>query len=271
VILRIIINFAVLSFLVLFGQVFANGGALLPSSQQKTHHFFITLGTGYSKSKTTDLKVDTSFWDPAIQGYNDDMGSSELYTVGAGVQVNNFLTIALDATRRPDYQYSKFQTPSGPQPVGFIGTKTRKFDFDNTSIMLNALVYGAGFPHHRLDWSTQNVLIQPFVGVGIGVAYNTVSDFHSVSDSTVQGAKQVFSVANSHTISQFAWQLLAGLNMTLHKRFLVDMGYRYFDGGNFESNNYVYQVQGLNSGLVVPPWKGKFRTNEAFVNFSYLI
>ncbi len=247
----------------------ANGGTIpIPGHPIQ---FFLNAGTGYSWSNKADVEANQTFWDPASQGYNADLSGSEFYSAGFGFLIDKFLSLGVNVTRRPSYKYSKFQTPppGSAQPTGFIGTKTRKFDFANTSIMFNALIY-TGALYHALIWHLTNLMsLQPFFGAGIGVAYNTVNNFHSVTAATTNGFQNVNSIGNKVTQTSLAWQALVGLHFIVTHHIAFDAGYRYFDGGNFTGPKYIYQVAGVANGLVVPAWKGHFTANEAFVHFIY--
>lgn len=247
------------------GLAYANGGTYVTPAQ---HPFFIFLGGGYSFSRDTGIKnPNPNLWASASQGYNSDLGDSEFYSGGLGFVLNQLLSISLEVTRRPSYEYSKFQTSPTLVPGG-LGPRTREFKFDNTSIMLDALFYGAGFPHHPLVWDiSKSVSLQPFVGIGAGISYNTVSDFHTVLANT----NQVVSVGNENTESAFSWQLEAGADFKIQQHSRIDIGYRYFDGGNFTGPNYIYALNNDPAGsTTVPAWKGDFRAHEAFINFYYI-
>ncbi len=239
---------------------------------QEPSLLFLTVGFGYSWSEDANVKANPSFWDPAKQGYNSDLDSSEVYSAGLGMRVSPLLALAVDVSRRPSFKYEKFQSPAGPQPVGFIGEKTRFFDLTNTSVMFNVMLFGRGIYHQLLLSLGHHITVEPVIGGGIGVAYNTVENFHSVTATQTGGFNNVNSIGDDRTITSFAWQLMAGLHVAIGQRASVDLGYRYFDGGDFEGPNYVHSVSGVtSSGLSVPPWKGNLCSNEAFINFNYLV
>lgn len=232
---------------------------------------FVLLGPGYSFSQNADISVQ-SVWDPAIQGYNATLGNSMLYTAGMGYRFTPLFDVDVEITRRPSYSYSKFQTPvAGATSPGPIGINTRKFDFDNTTGMVNLILNGAG-ANIFANISPQTIL-QPFVGIGIGISYNTVSDFHSVLSTTpVAGSSNVASIMNPQTVTAFAWQAIVGLQLVHAQTWGIDLGYRYLDGGRFESNNYLTSVpSGFTQPITTAPWTGKFVANEVFLNLRYFL
>lgn len=264
---------SVLSFCLL--SITARASEVLPDSKACVDDklpVFLILGTGAAFSNNANISANNSVWDTAEQGYNARLGNSEFYTAGIGVSFTPLVAASLEATRRPSFSYSKYQTPpdSASSTPGFLGDKTRYFDLANTSVMANLLLNGQG-----LDWTlapTNNISISPFVGLGAGVSYNEVSNFHSVlpiTNSSTTGST-VASVMSSNTTSAFAWQAMLGVDMRYKQKFGVEIGYRYFDGGVFHTNNYI---QADNTALAgeVPPWKGRLTTNEAFLNLKYYI
>lgn len=234
--------------------------------------FFVLLGIGGSYSMRTSIATNPSQWDPAIQGYTNDLGSSVLYTAGLGYNLSSLFTTDIEVTARPSYSYMQYQVPgAGASTPGFAGTKTREFDLLNTSIMANLYINGKAvklFTHMG-----SKTILQPIVGLGLGIAYNTVSDFHSVqASSSVAGSNDVTSIMNSNTKSAFAWQAFLGAEAVYADTWALDLGYRYFNGGHFESNNYLTNVpSGLTSQLTVSPWSGTLRANEWFINLKYFI
>jgi len=67
----------------------------------------------------------------------------------------------------------------------------------------------------------------PFVGAGIGAAYNTLSDFSDVNPS-VAG----FGVGRNPSEWHFAWALYAGVSYDVTRNFKIDLTYRYLNYGS---------------------------------------
>lgn len=238
-----------------------------------SRHFFLNMGTGYSFSREANIQVPQlgTFWDTAVQGYNANLGNAALYSAGAGYQFSNLIAVDVEATHRQQFNYHKFQTPtSGTSDGVSLGTKTRYFDLANTSVMANAYFFGSG-----LNWFIPvscTVIMQPFIGGGIGVAYNTLSNFHSVLSTTTSGSNNIASIMNPKTFSAFAWQAMIGLELVGSNTWGFDLGYRYFDGGEFKTNNYLTDPA-VNPPLPptsAPPWSGTLTSNEVFLNFKYM-
>jgi len=130
--------------------------------------------------------------------------------------------------------------------------------------MFNGTIDGQGLSDH-LSWRTgEHGSIQPFVGAGIGVSYNTVSNFHTVLTAN----EEITAKMLDKTQASLAYQFNAGLEWTC-QRLSIDLGYRYFNGGDFRSNNYIDRVSGTTgltlAPITVPPWTSSLATNELFV------
>lgn len=252
--------------------------AASPSVLANEHHccqdepLSLIFGTGISFSEKTRLSVNTNFWDPANEGYNARLRESELYTAGLGYRFTPLLGGSLEVNHRPSYRYSKFQTPGLGATPGPLGTKTRKFRLSNTNIMANVTLNGSGM---GLFTNLGSCKIQPFVGAGLGIAYNRVFDFHSVLATSAAGFNNVASIMNEKVTKSLAWQLMLGAELALTQKFDLDIGYRYLDSGRFKSNNYITDIPGGAGGGVstrptgAPPWKGKLRAHEIFLNLKY--
>lgn len=233
---------------------------------------FITVGGGYSWSTKSHIKADSLFWDPAPQGYNRSLDQSEFYTFGLGYHCKSLLSFVLEVDYRPNYRYSKFQTSTATTTVAFIGTKTRKFRLSNLTFTANVFLNKSG---NCYNWDCGSCFnIAPFIGGGIGVAYNTLYDFHSVLPLQAgQTVQEVRSIMNYRQKTAFAGQVMVGITSKINERMSIDLGYRWFYGGRFESNNYITNANPAVPTDVpphlTPPWKGSLAANELYVCLNY--
>ncbi|WP_166802534.1 outer membrane protein, partial [Microvirga pakistanensis] len=66
----------------------------------------------------------------------------------------------------------------------------------------------------------------PYIGAGIGLARNTLSDdVRTIHDATT-GIETVERIAGGKDFS-LAWALMAGVGYQLSSNFTLDLGYRY--------------------------------------------
>jgi hypothetical protein len=244
--------------------------------------FFLTAGAGGSFSRWTPICVDFRQFTPAVEGYGSCLGRSEFYTAGFGYQFTPLISTTCEVTYRPGFCYRKFQTPA-TEAFSFLGagTRTRHFEVSNTSITGNAYFYGGGiadeFVFYFLD---DRCTLQPYIGAGVGVSYNTVYNFYTVLEDaanivTVNGLnlKRAASVELPNTHVSWAGQAVAALELA-HSNFTFSCGYRYFNGGKFKSNNYLTSRNSAgdasHAGTAIP-WVGHLRTNEFFASLRVFL
>jgi opacity protein-like surface antigen len=256
---------AMLGFTVLSsGVVFA--GTMGPIEQDVfKQSAYIKLGSGGSYSMNSNISPNSAYWDVSPQGYDGNIGSTAIYSAAFGYNYSKLISADIEYIYRPSYTYSKYQTSTNASSVNFSGNKTRYFDLQSNSLMANLYLHGQGVSDKmKLDVS-RGFSIEPFVGAGIGVAFNTMSNFHSVSVVTPTGASgPVVSMLADNLRTSFAWQLSAGINLYNDTNFNLGAGYRYYNAGTMSSNNYWTDWQ-----LVAEPWKTKMQANEFFVTLAY--
>lgn len=94
--------------------------------------------------------------------------------------------------------------------------------------------------------------LTPFVGVGIGVARNTVSGLTTLSSSTINSYSATAPYALTGTLKDhttghaadrtrynFAWSLTAGLAYAVSDRLSLEMAYRYMDLGKNAASSVI--------------------------------
>lgn len=248
-----------------FALVTQPAPSYMPPVTDQAKNVFITVGSGYSWSTHPDISVDTSFWDASPQGYNSSLGNSAIFNAEAGYIANPWLSFGLGVSYRGDYSYSQFQTSTAMNTPGFSSDKTRYFDLNSTALMANLYLNKFGNTHYLNYQFTPTIGIHPFVGAGIGVAYNEMTDFHSVLDN----GTDVSSVMADNTEKSFAYQAMAGLMLELNKALSIDAGYRYFNGGDIQSNDYLQTATG--ASVVAPAWTGTLQSNEVFLEINFAI
>ncbi len=208
---------------------------------------------------------------PATGGYDATLCTAPVVGFGFGYYFTDWLSASVSCNHRSKFKYRKFQIPTAAavSTPGFAGDKTRCFDFDNTSFMINLR-----FDHEFCPSYSCLPYVKPYGLVGIGMAKNTLYNFHSVTTTPVPAitAFPSFAVASIMTYNvtnQFAWQTEFGIDASYCDNIFVGIGYRYFSGHKFYSNNYLIdKPSGLPSPLTILPWCGRFATQELLLSFS---
>ncbi|MGA2655081.1 MAG: outer membrane beta-barrel protein [Gammaproteobacteria bacterium] len=235
------------------------------SCEIESGDFYVSVQGGISFSDEADMEVVTGSnplteWDPAPEGYDSDLGDSEVLGASFGYAIHPLAILEVEVANRSSFEYEKYQ--SGDIP------KTRYFDVNNTTVMANLMFNGSGLDE-PFTFETDSMMWDPFIKIGAGVAYNTVDNFHSVSpDDTV------YSVMPENTETSFAYQLGAGINIRTEESLVIGIGYRYVNAGDFSSNNYFSGISSTDSGSVnhqTDPWEGELSTNEVYIALSYVL
>jgi len=222
---------------------------------------YIKLGSGGSYSMNANIVADPAFWDASPQGYNGKVGHTAFYSAAFGYNYTPLISGDIQYIYRPSYSYSKFQTSTALGTVDFNGDKTRHFDLQSNSLMANLYLHGAAMSNSlKVDLSNAHA-IEPFIGGGLGVGFNTVSNFYSVKTNGVYAA-----IEPDNFRTSLAWQLSAGLQLINDTNFNLAAGYRYYNGGSFSSANFTTDYPSYNT-----PWNGTVQANEFFVTLAYRI
>lgn len=100
--------------------------------------------------------------------------------------------------------------------------------------------------------------LQPYVGAGIGWAFNNADTVSfgrpGVGTTTAPGGND----------NDLAWQLMAGVGFAFAPNLVLDVGYRYVDLGNFQTDAAVTPLGTAASGI-----KGDITAHEALVSLRF--
>jgi opacity protein-like surface antigen len=147
---------------------------------------------------------------------------SDSYFIGAGVGYEWNSWLRFDATveyraKSRIYALGHYQ-PVKPGPV-FVDTY--EGNLKSWVFLANAYV----------DLGTWDCFT-PFVGAGIGGAWNTITDFSDVSPTVPNASGSSFGVGRDTSQWNLAWALYAGVTYNVSKSFKVDLSYRYLNLGS---------------------------------------
>ncbi|MGQ0677554.1 MAG: outer membrane protein [Rhodospirillales bacterium] len=149
-------------------------------------------------------------------------GSSLGFTVGGGYRFLPWLRADATLGYRP--MFGVDGTVVRP------GVIDRPFEADISSVsgMINGYLDIAGLVPGRLG------IMQPYVMAGIGLAHNDLGEIATTRAPT--GAAET--IAGGGNLS-FAWTLGVGTGIDMGKGFVIDVGYKYLDLGEFSSDGGV--------------------------------
>jgi hypothetical protein len=222
--------------------------------------WFVEFGTGASFSNSASINYHPSYniWPVPTTTYDGSLGTVPIYMAGIGYTVSPLLKIDASYSYRGIYKYAKHFEYLNNGAGNNSAPNTRYFNLTSNSLMFSATLYAKGLEGSHPELMNRLVkeidgygYIQPIIGGGIGVSYNTVTNFHTIIDNTywMTNAKQ------DSTFAAFAWQLNAGLDWQVTERFSFDVGYRYFNAGRFNSADAcINRINSTTGSFVTPAW-----------------
>lgn len=233
---------------------------------------YMVLRAGGSISAQASVLAPPTYWDIAPEGYNDNVGHSQVLGASVGYVINSILRFEMGADNRSSFTYKKSQSAPSVTLSDFNwGPRIREFKINNTTVMGSLFVNGSGLPS-PIYYKSETYSIDPFLGVGIGVAFNTLDHLHSLQS---QPPYRAFSVMTAgKTTQEFAYQFMAGFDIKTSRKIAIGFSYRYVDAGAFESSNHLADNSNsttLSSGTAVPVWRGKLIINEFYATLKYAL
>jgi len=188
-----------------------------PASAQSLGGLYIRADAAWSHADNPNVR-DTDRADEVIAGPSADapgvlreIGSGWLAGVGAGMRFTPNLRADIVYTYRGGYHMSA--PDQGAPPATF------KADISSHAVMATGYA----------DFPIANPRIVPFAGIGFGWAQVNMSSF---SETTAEGTANLPGGSKGN----FAWQVTAGVGFALSRGIIVDVFYRYFDGGHASSD-----------------------------------
>lgn len=217
---------------------------------------------------------DPSFWDASDQGYDALFSNSPYLTVGYGRSFCDLFLFDVGYSIYQPFHFQKYQVTTSTTTPGFTGTsRTRFFDLDHQNVLFNFELFSPSMCSWASCWGN----FTPYVGVGIGVGINRVSNFHTVGFRSIvagTGIGSTTTIGRPVTTTNFAWQATAGLRFNPHGSALsFDVGYHYYSGGWFKGptqlvSNSDSVLGGFNNGAA---WEGRLRTNQLYIALNFAI
>jgi len=154
----------------------------------------------------------------SVNNVQKDFDSAPLFGVGVGYQWNNWLRTDITGQYRGKANFHGFditQFPGGPGSDEYRASKSEWLALANAYVDLGT-------------WYS----FTPFVGAGIGVSRNTISNFMDINTPTG-------GVAYGDTVSKwnFAWAAHAGVSYKVNSQLSFEFAYSYVSLGNAMSGD----------------------------------
>jgi opacity protein-like surface antigen len=141
------------------------------------------------------------------------MGDTTFISAGVGYEVNNWLRF--DVT-------GEYRTKSAVNAFGSYTLGGGTFLDTYQGFLKSTVVLANGY----IDLGTWNC-ITPYVGAGVGVAYNTFDDLVDVGVPTAGSG-----IGRDSSNFNLAWALHAGVSYAVTQDFSVELAYRYLNYGS---------------------------------------
>jgi opacity protein-like surface antigen len=175
-------------------------------------------------------------------GVVNDIGSAYVLGIGLGARLSPLFRGEIAYTYRGGYELDDLDQQSN----------TYSGDISSNSVMANVYL---DIPFNMPGLAG----VAPFVGAGVGWASNKLDDFETSPDFSLPGG----------TASGFAWQAMAGVGVSLSPLTIVDIFYRYFDGGDLQSEEGEVFDSGGSAGLYTGA-RGELVAHEIMVSVRFL-
>ena len=243
-------------------------GTIQSHDKSDDYLFYIKVGSGVSFSESSNIVAVYPPWNPAVEGYDADLGNCAIAGFSVGCELFHVLDLEVNISNRSTFKYRKYQIPTaGTQPY------TREFDLSVTPILFSANILGRGIPH--LHWNVGgDSKIYPMIGAGVGVSNLLITNFRTTGLPATGGSSPFasFSAENQYTLRKnFTYTLLAGFEYSCGDRFAVGTGYRWFNAGSFDGPQYLRASTGSAVDVAGDAWEMRFIANEWFIEFKIFI
>lgn len=231
------------------------------------YSFYFKIGTGVSFSESAQVHAPSRTWSPAVQGYNSTLGNRAIGLVGFGCEWMHCVDVEVNLSNRSTFKYRKFQTPVG----GGVSYK-REFDLDVTPVLFSVNLLGSEFSCLSREIACGK--IYPLIGFGVGVSHLSITNFRTTGlpptgDSAPYPS---FSAENEYTRrNNFTYTAQVGFEYMYKNMWAISTGYRWFDAGKFKGPRYQRVSSGSAVDIGGEEWKMRFRANEWFIEFKYLL
>ena len=163
----------------------------------------------------------------SVSNIDKGFDAAPLFGLGIGYTINNWLRVDVTGEYRGKANFQGMDV--GALPGGgfasdrYVGSKSEWL------VLLN------GYVDLGTWWN-----ITPFVGAGVGMSRNTISnfgDFSTCINSLACSGADAY--ANSASKWNFAWALHAGLAYQIWRNATIELSYRYVDLGDARSGDLI--------------------------------
>ncbi len=204
---------------------------------------------------------------------NSSLSESSLFDVGVGYQYNNWLRGDVTLELRGGGHFQSLEVVNDPARP--LGGAQQFADFYRANVRTYL-----GMANVYADLGSWNG-VTPYVGGGLGVAYNQIYGFTDTGSNYINGVNSssggYFSPGSK---TSFAWALMAGLDFKVTQSLTMELGYRYLSYGGFKTGATNCLTGGgaaafgnanCSGGVANYLTSGRMASNDFRIGFRYLI
>lgn len=175
---------------------------------------------GFSNQQVGSIFNDNYNRFDSVQNVDKGFDAAPFFGVGIGYNINDWLRADVTGEYRARANFHGLDighVGGGATPDRYTGSK-----YEWTFLLNSYVDLGT--------WSN----FTPFIGAGVGVSRNTISNFSDVTIHTLAGTTSD-SHADDMSKWSFAWALYAGVGYKVTRNMTIELAYRYIDLGNAET------------------------------------
>ena len=168
----------------------------------------------------------------ASEGYfNPTVSESVIGDVGVGYRFNSFLRMDVTGELRGGAGFQGMEVVN--DPTHFDGTSRQWADFYRANVSSYI-----GMVNAYADLGTW-AGVTPYVGAGLGVAYNRISGATDNGSAAIAGSptSATGGYLDNGGQANLAWALMTGLDFNVSHNLKLELGYRYLSYGSVKSGS----------------------------------
>lgn len=195
------------------------------------------VGVGASMAPDLRSSFDAGFIVPSPNFDQESIGDSAFVGAGIGYQYNSWLRFDVTGEYRTAQSISAVQSyDCSSFGCGDAFGNTRAFDKYSGSVQSIVALFNV-----YADVGTWYGFT-PFIGGGVGGAFNHVSSIHDVGVNGPGGfGVGGFGFSKARDDTSLAWAAMAGVSYAITPRLKLELAYRYLDMGDIKTGAIVCQ------------------------------
>ncbi len=201
------------------------GIAAFPSMAKAAESTGIYVAPKFITGWTVMDNMKTGWAEEADPGFSMNIGDKTKGTVGGGLAIGYDFQRAFQVPVRTEIEYAAFSEVKGSKSGSVSGIDDGEggtWDGHwsaNQKLQIQTLFLNAYYDFRNSTPFT------PYVGAGIGMAFlNTKGHVSGWDDTNDEGTSQS---SGSRMVTNFAWNVGAGVGYDINENFTVDLGYRF--------------------------------------------